>query len=57
MFIAKGKELIGLIAVRDEVKENAAEVLQILAEMKIETVMLTGDNQDTAQAIARELGI
>ena len=58
MFIAKGKELIGLIAVRDEVKDNAANVLRILEdEMGIETVMLTGDNTDTANAIAKELGL
>jgi P-type Cu+ transporter len=57
MFIVKEKELIGLIAVRDEVKDDAKQVLQILAEMNIETVMLTGDNRDTAMAIAKELGV
>jgi Cu+-exporting ATPase len=57
MFIALGKQLLGLIAVRDEVKDNARDVLLILEEMGIETVMLTGDNTDTANAIAKELGL
>ncbi len=57
MFIAQGRQLIGLIAVRDEVKDNAADVLVCLGRMGIETVMLTGDNTDTANAIAKELGI
>ncbi|HEY41816.1 MAG TPA: HAD-IC family P-type ATPase, partial [Dehalococcoidia bacterium] len=56
-FLAGDGRVIGVIAVADTLKPNAAEALARLKQMGIETVMLTGDNRRTAEAIAREVGI
>ncbi|MEM2905854.1 MAG: heavy metal translocating P-type ATPase [Candidatus Bathyarchaeia archaeon] len=48
---------VGLIAVADTLKEHAAEAVAGLSAMGIEVVMLTGDNQRTAKAIGKRLGI
>lgn len=57
MLIAYAGELRGMVAVADTVKDSAKEAIQQLTDMDIHTVMLTGDNQRTAQAIASEVGI
>ena len=57
MLMAVKRELVALIAVADTLKENAAEAVAQLQAMGIETVMITGDNQRTAQAIAKKVGI
>ncbi|RIL71451.1 Cu(2+)-exporting ATPase [Staphylococcus devriesei] len=57
MLIAYDGELQGMVAVADTVKASAKEAVQQLTNMDIHTVMLTGDNQRTAQAIASEVGI
>ncbi|MDO8498915.1 MAG: heavy metal translocating P-type ATPase [bacterium] len=57
MMLASDGKLVGLIAVMDTVKETAREGIEVLRKMKIEVVMITGDNQRTAQAIAGQLGI
>ena len=54
---ASGDEVIGLIAVADSIKEDSAEAVGQLHDMGIRTVMLTGDNEKTARAIAQEAGI
>ncbi len=54
---AKGNVLLGIIAVSDSVKADSAEAIKTLCEMKIRTVMLTGDNEKTARAIADSVGI
>jgi P-type Cu+ transporter len=46
-----------LIAVADTLKESSVEAIKRLHQMKIETVMITGDNRRTAEAIARLVGI
>lgn len=56
MLAAEGK-LAGLIAVADIIKESAKEGLLALEKLGIETVMITGDNQRTANAIGKALGI
>jgi len=53
---AEGK-FVGLIAVADIVKESAREGLATLQELGIEVIMITGDNQRTANAIAQKVGI
>ncbi|WP_419960291.1 heavy metal translocating P-type ATPase [Psychrobacillus sp. BM2] len=47
----------GLIAVADTIKENSRKAIQRLHEMNIEVIMMTGDNQRTATAIGKEVGI
>ncbi|MCY7331666.1 MAG: copper-translocating P-type ATPase, partial [Pseudanabaena sp. CAN_BIN31] len=47
----------GLIGIADKVKASSQSAVSALQRMKIEVVMLTGDNQATAEAIAREVGI
>lgn len=57
MILAVDGKLAGLIAVADTVKESARAGIQALQKLGIEAVMITGDNQRTAQAIARKVGI
>ena len=49
--------IAGLIAAMDTAKENAAEAIEQLKAMNLEVVLLTGDNERTAKAIAEQLGI
>lgn len=56
LFECDGK-LLGLIALRDEVKADAKNAVQRLKDMGVKVVMLTGDNERTAKAIASEVGI
>ena len=48
---------MALIGVNDIIRENAKQVIERINEKNIETIMLTGDNKDTAISIAREVGI
>ncbi|MFO8060087.1 MAG: copper-translocating P-type ATPase, partial [Bacillota bacterium] len=59
MITAEAEEhrILGLIAVADALKEDSRPAVQDLQQMGFETVMITGDNQHTAEAIAREVGI
>ncbi len=56
-FVALNNEIIAVIGIADIVKEESKEAIQKLHNMKIKTVMLTGDNNQIAQSIARQLGI
>ena len=57
VYVANEKEILALIGVNDIVKENAKDVINILNKNNIQTIMLTGDNQETAEKIAKEIGI
>ena len=57
MILAMNKKLVGFIAVADTIKESAKAGIKALQDKGIEVVMITGDNQRTAQAIASKLGI
>lgn len=57
LFFAKNGRLVGTIAVADEVKPTSAQAIAALDRLGIKTVMLTGDNALTAQAIAKRVGV
>lgn len=57
LFFAKNGELVGTIAVADEVKETSAEAISALHSLGVDVRMLTGDNRVTAEAIARRVGL
>lgn len=57
MFLARDSRIIGLIAVRDTLKEFSKNAIDRLKAMGKKVIMLTGDNKRTALAIAKELGI
>ena len=57
LYFAKDGKLIGIIAVRDEIKADSINAIFALHQMKLNTVMLTGDNKNSAEAIARSIGV
>ena len=57
MLVAVNNAIKGIIAVADTLKENSAEAVKELKALGIETIMLTGDNERTAKAIAAQVGI
>ena len=57
MYMAIDGELAGVIAVADTVKESSTKAIETLHQMGIQVAMITGDNQKTADAIARQVGI
>ncbi len=57
MILALNNNVAGIIAVADTLKEWSKEAVQMLQKMNIEVIMLTGDNERTAKAIAKKIGI
>ncbi|ESZ35676.1 heavy metal translocating P-type ATPase [Mesorhizobium sp. L2C066B000] len=57
MFVAVDKRLAGIVAVADPVKATTAEAIRALHDRGLRIIMATGDNERTARAIAKSLGI
>lgn len=57
LFVSIDNNLVALLGVKDILKENVSSVIKELKEKKIDVVMLTGDNEKTANIIANQLGI
>ncbi|EQB63975.1 MAG: hypothetical protein RBG1_1C00001G1554 [candidate division Zixibacteria bacterium RBG-1] len=57
LFLAVDKAPAGVIGIKDTLKTNSKEVVQTLKNMGLEVIMMTGDNQKAASAIAQEAGI
>jgi Cu+-exporting ATPase len=57
MYLALDDQLVGILAVADPIKDDSAEAVHRLQQLGLKVIMLTGDNQATAQAVARQVGI
>ena len=57
VYVADEKNILALIGVNDIIRENVIDIISKLKKEKIETIMLTGDNENTAKKIAKEIGI
>ena len=57
MFVAVGGKLAGIVAVSDPVKQKAAQAISALHESGLKIIMATGDNERTARAVGKKLGI
>ena len=57
LFVAKENNVLALLGVKDNVKENAKDVISKLKELGMNVIMLTGDNEETAKSIASLIGI
>ena len=57
LFFARDRQLLGVIAVADVIKEDSPEAIRALKNLGIRAVMLTGDNERTARAIGRQAGV
>jgi Cu+-exporting ATPase len=57
MLLARDDALIGIVAVADTVKPEASEAIGLLQRQHVDLILLSGDNKQTAEAIAREVGI
>jgi Cu+-exporting ATPase len=57
LLVAKNQELLGIIAIADTLRKETRQALAELKELGLKTVMLTGDNERTAKAIAKEAGV
>ena len=57
IYVVKNKKIIALIGVNDIIRKEAKDVIKMLQKRKIETIMLTGDAKQTAEHVAKKLGI
>ena len=57
IYFADNKKALAIIAIADKIKETSKEAIEALQRNGIEVYMLTGDNEQTAAAVARQVGI
>jgi len=57
MIVVENGKVLGVIGVADAIKEDSAKAIRMLHQMGYRTIMITGDNEPTAQAIAKQVGI
>jgi P-type Cu+ transporter len=57
VYVARGQEILGLVALADQIKPQAVEAIHRLKTMGLQVVMLTGDNKPVAQSVAKALAI
>jgi Cu+-exporting ATPase len=57
IYVARGGRMMGVLALADTLKEGAAETISRLRQLGLETVMITGDRQAAADAVAAQLGL
>ena len=57
MFVVMNKKVAGLVAVADTLKEDSKKAIQEIEKLGVKTAMITGDNERTAKAIARKIGL
>lgn len=57
MFIGYNDDVIGIIAVKDQVRNEAKDLIELLNNKGIKTIMITGDNEKTAETISKEAGL
>lgn len=57
IYFAKANELLSVLAIADKIKDTSAEAIKKLQNLDVEVYMLTGDNEHTAKAVAKQVGI
>ena len=57
VFVAVSGELVGVVSIADAIKEDSQAAVQRLHDLGLKVVLLTGDNRETADAVARQVGI
>ncbi|MDO4432332.1 MAG: heavy metal translocating P-type ATPase [Aerococcaceae bacterium] len=57
VYVALNQQLVGLFGIQDPIKETSASAIQTLQQLGLRVIMLTGDNEQTAQAIAKQVGV
>ncbi|MGM0522807.1 MAG: heavy metal translocating P-type ATPase [Bacillota bacterium] len=57
VYVTKNNDVVAIIALKDEIRQDTIEAIKTFQSLGIETIMLTGDNEKTAEAIAEEVGL
>ncbi len=57
VLVGQDQQVIGMVAMQDQPKENARRAIQLLKDRGLKTVMITGDKADVAQAVGKQVGI
>lgn len=57
VYVTKNDEVVAIVALKDEIRRDTIEAIKTFQSLGIETIMLTGDNEKTAEAIAEEVGL